>query len=75
MIKETLERRLDWASNPAEDARWCEEWGYRAFALQPTPGATPCLLLAEGTRIVGVAAVGDTLVFEGARIVIRTGAE
>ena len=71
MIKETLERRLDWSNNPADDARWCEEYGYRAFALQPTPGATPCLLLAEGSQIVGVASMGDTLVFDGERISIR----
>lgn len=71
MLKETLERRIEWTGTPDEDARWCRERGYRAFALMPTPGEPGCLLLARGSEILGVAVPGDTLVFDGERIVIR----
>jgi hypothetical protein len=71
MIKETLERRIDWASNPAEDAQWCRDYGYRAYALMPSPGSWGCLLLTRGSQVLGVAEVGDTLVFDGEQIVIR----
>lgn len=71
MIKETLERRIDWSNNPAEDAEWCREYGYRAYALMPTPGGSGCLLLARGSELLGVAEVGDVLVFDGQKITIR----
>lgn len=72
MIKETLERRISWTNNPDEDARWRRDYGYRAFALMSTPGEPGCLLLARGSGVIGVAVPGDTLVFDGAGITIRT---
>ena len=75
MIKETLERRIGWAGDPAADQAWCREWGWRAYVMGlPGSAAIPGLLILdpEGT-VTGVAEPGDTLAFDGDRIVIRRG--
>jgi hypothetical protein len=66
------ERKLDWGNNPNDDIKWCHERGYRAY-IAATRGVCPGLLLARDTQIVGVAGLGDTLVYDGKLISIEVG--
>jgi hypothetical protein len=68
------ERKLGWGNDPSKDIDWCRDRGYRAFIVSPgNVPRTPALLLARDTQLVGIATVGDTLVYDGKLISIEVG--
>jgi hypothetical protein len=66
-------RTVQYANNPAEDIDWCTERGHRAYLIGVGPGVyrSPGLLITRGAQVIGVATMGDTLMYDGTLIGIR----
>lgn len=66
------EFKLDYSGPPDEAIKWCRERGYRAYGVTPMPGTfAPCLLIAKGAELIGIAEPDDVLVFRFGSISIR----